>query len=27
MVRRKGKQGTEFWGCSNFPKCRNTRSI
>lgn len=22
MVRRKGKQGTEFWGCSNFPKCR-----
>lgn len=27
MVRRKGKQGTEFWGCSNFLKCRNTRSV
>ncbi|UYO06434.1 restriction endonuclease [Paenibacillus sp. PSB04] len=27
MVRRKGKQGTEFWGCSNFPKCRNTKAI
>ncbi|WP_223070243.1 restriction endonuclease [Paenibacillus caui] len=27
MVRRKSKQGVEFWGCSNFPKCRNTRAI
>ncbi|MNN44151.1 DNA topoisomerase 1 [compost metagenome] len=27
MVRRKGKQGTEFLGCSNFPKCRNTRAL
>lgn len=27
MVRRKNKQGVEFWGCSNFPKCRNTRTL
>lgn len=27
MVRRKNKQGIEFWGCSNFPKCRNTKAI
>lgn len=27
MVRRKNKQGAEFWGCSNFPRCRNTRAI
>jgi len=27
MVRRKSKQGAEFWGCSNFPRCRNTRAI
>ncbi|MCU6708748.1 restriction endonuclease [Paenibacillus sp. J5C_2022] len=27
MVRRKSKQGSEFWGCSNFPSCRRTKSI
>ncbi|CAH8248232.1 topoisomerase DNA-binding C4 zinc finger domain-containing protein [Paenibacillus melissococcoides] len=27
MTRRKNKQGVEFWGCSNFPRCRNTKSI
>lgn len=27
MVRRKSKEGTEFWGCSTFPKCRNTRKV
>ncbi|MGZ9586477.1 restriction endonuclease [Paenibacillus marinisediminis] len=27
MVRRKNKQGDEFLGCSNFPKCRNTRAL
>lgn len=26
MVIRKGKAG-EFWGCSQFPKCRNTLSV
>lgn len=26
MVRRKNKQGVEFWGCSNFPKCRHTKA-
>ncbi|MBM7454382.1 restriction system protein [Oceanisphaera litoralis] len=31
MVRRKARRGAnagqEFWGCSQFPKCRGTRSI
>jgi restriction system protein len=27
MVRRKNKAGVEFWGCSNFPKCRHTQPI
>lgn len=27
MVRRKSKQGSEFWGCSKFPACRQTRPI
>lgn len=27
MVRRKSKQGAEFWGCSDFPKCRNTKPV
>lgn len=27
MVRRKNKQGVEFWGCTDFPKCRNTRAL
>ncbi|WP_159886061.1 restriction endonuclease [Paenibacillus puerhi] len=27
MVRRKSKQGDDFLGCTNFPKCRNTRAI
>lgn len=26
MVLRKGKRG-EFYGCSNFPKCRNTKKV
>ncbi|MDN4066615.1 restriction endonuclease [Paenibacillus vini] len=27
MVRRKSKQGVEFMGCSNFPSCRNTKTL
>ncbi|MFW5436783.1 restriction endonuclease [Paenibacillus apiarius] len=27
MTRRKNKQGVEFWGCSNFPRCRHTKAI
>jgi restriction system protein len=27
MVRRKNKQGVEFWGCSNYPKCRQTKAL
>ncbi len=27
MVRRKNKHGVEFLGCSNYPKCRNTKSL
>jgi hypothetical protein len=31
MVKRKKRRGTNageaFWGCSNFPKCRATRTI
>ncbi|MEF2966735.1 restriction endonuclease [Paenibacillus sp. M1] len=27
MVRRKSKQGVEFLGCSNYPKCRHTRAL
>lgn len=27
MIRRKSKQGTEFWGCSKFPHCRQTKSV
>jgi restriction system protein len=27
MVMRKGKEGKSFWGCSTFPRCRQTKSI
>ncbi|NIK75042.1 restriction system protein [Paenibacillus castaneae] len=27
MIKRKSREGREFWGCTSFPKCRNTRSI
>ena len=31
MVKRKARRGTnvgqEFWGCSNYPTCRDTRAI
>lgn len=27
MVRRKNKQGVEFLGCSNYPKCRETKAL
>ena len=27
MVKRKNKQGVEFWGCSRFPQCRHTSSV
>jgi restriction system protein len=27
MVQRKGKEGKPFYGCSEFPKCRYTKSI
>jgi restriction system protein len=27
MVRRKSKQGDEFWGCSKFPSCRQTMRL
>jgi len=26
MVKRTGVKG-EFWGCSNFPKCKGTRQV
>jgi hypothetical protein len=26
-ARRAGNAGEQFWGCSNFPKCRATRAI
>lgn len=26
MIRRKGPKG-EFFGCSNYPKCRNTKAV
>jgi restriction system protein len=26
MIRRKGKQG-DFWGCANYPKCRQTLKL
>lgn len=27
MVEKTAKNGSKFWGCSNFPKCKNTKSI
>lgn len=27
MIKRKSREGNEFWGCTSFPKCRHTRSI
>jgi DNA topoisomerase I len=27
MIRRKAKGGSEFFGCSNYPECKNTRPI
>lgn len=27
MVMRKGREGKSFYGCSTFPKCRQTRSV
>lgn len=27
MVQRKGKEGTAFWGCSNYPSCRKTKAM
>lgn len=27
MVRRKSRQGEEFFGCSTFPRCRSTKAI
>jgi restriction system protein len=27
MIKRKSREGREFWGCTSFPKCRHTRSI
>jgi restriction system protein len=27
MVQRKSKEGTAFWGCSNYPSCRKTKAI
>jgi len=27
MVKRKSKQGSEFWGCSKFPACRHTKAL
>ncbi|WP_309119860.1 restriction endonuclease [Paenibacillus sp.] len=27
MVKRKGKDGTLFWGCSTFPACRHTKTL
>ncbi|MFD1954823.1 topoisomerase DNA-binding C4 zinc finger domain-containing protein [Paenibacillus thailandensis] len=27
MVQRKNKEGKSFYGCSNYPKCRTTKSI
>lgn len=27
MIMRKSKEGKSFYGCSTFPKCRNTKSI
>jgi ssDNA-binding Zn-finger/Zn-ribbon topoisomerase 1 len=25
MIKRKSKWGGYWWGCSNYPKCRNTK--
>lgn len=25
MISRKNKEGSRFWGCSNFPNCKGTR--
>ncbi|MFC3749533.1 restriction endonuclease [Paenibacillus sp. GCM10012306] len=27
MVQRKSKEGTAFWGCSNYPSCRKTKAM
>ncbi|KKC47749.1 hypothetical protein VE23_12550 [Paenibacillus sp. D9] len=27
MLRRKSRQGTEFWGCSKYPSCRHTKPM
>lgn len=27
MIQRKSKEGTAFWGCSNYPSCRKTKAI
>lgn len=27
MIKRKSREGKEFWGCTSFPKCRHTKSI
>ena len=27
VLRTSSKDGTKFWGCSNFPRCRYTKSI
>lgn len=27
MTKRKGREGKEFWGCSKFPNCRQTKTI
>lgn len=27
VIKRGSKQGTIFWGCSNYPKCQGTREI
>ncbi|SHN80807.1 restriction system protein [Paenibacillus sp. ov031] len=27
MVKRKNKNGAEFWGCSSYPTCRKTKAI
>ena len=27
MVKRKSRDGTEFWGCSAYPACKGHRSV
>ncbi|MFD1956557.1 restriction endonuclease [Paenibacillus thailandensis] len=27
MVKRKNRQGTEFWGCTSYPRCKHTKAL